>query len=822
MSSKRDPSDRESLILRRIVRAISRTRLILLWEDLWPRLAPLLVVAGLFALASWFGLWLVLPDWLHLAMLILFGVAALLSLVPFIGLRFPDRDAAFSRLEQRSGLPNRPATGFFDRLATSTADPGTKAIWEAHRARLVAEFGPLKTGIPSPGLPRRDPYGLRFLLLLLLVVAFVAAGGGWFDRIADAFRGGTAFAAESVTARIDAWAQPPGYTGLPSIFLTGPAVRADDEAITVPAGTEVVVRLAGGNADALDVTLSSPVAGSSSIAPSPSLANGSREFRVSLSADSRVAVVDHGRESSGWSFKVTPDIAPTITVTDEPGRANAGGLQVGYAFTDDYGVTDAWADFARTTLAAGSHPLVGPPDYRLIVPQAEASNGNAVTVRDISEHPWAGLEVDMTLVAEDGLGQQGTSDAYRVILPGRVFTNPVAKGLIAARQTLALDAHQAPAVAATIDRLTTDNQADLPSLGAYLALRSAYHRLVLANTDDELRDVVDYLWDIAVALEGDPLADAATALQAAADALQEALDRNAPAEEIAALTERLRQAMQDYMQAAAAGAGDTQPATTGNVIRPEQLDGMVDQMQQLAETGDRAAAEQLLNQLQQLMQNLDVTNLPGIDFQPDMQAIDDLTYLMQQEQQLMDQTFALQQQQNEPLPQPNDEEEALQLLDELRQQRADQAAQAADLAHQQRMVQAQLEQLIERLMGNGGDPGQLDDALNNMGAAGDRLDQGQPGLATDRQAEAIEQMRAYGEAMAERQTQEAQRPTRQDPAGRTEPAQGQGYGDQNVALPDEIDVQRAREILDIIRQRLGETDRPLPELQYLERLLERY
>jgi hypothetical protein len=48
-------------------------------------------------------------------------------------------------------------------------------------------------------------------------------------------------------------------------------------------------------------------------------------------------------------------------------------------------------------------------------------------------------------------------------------------------------------------------------------------------------------------------------------------------------------------------------------------------------------------------------------------------------------------------------------------------------------------------------------------------------------------------------------------------------GDPNgfVEIPRDIEVQRAREILDELRRRLGESTRPLLELDYLERLLKR-
>ena len=43
-----------------------------------------------------------------------------------------------------------------------------------------------------------------------------------------------------------------------------------------------------------------------------------------------------------------------------------------------------------------------------------------------------------------------------------------------------------------------------------------------------------------------------------------------------------------------------------------------------------------------------------------------------------------------------------------------------------------------------------------------------------------------------------------------------------MKVPDEIDVQRAREILDAIRKKLGEPGQSLIERDYLERLLERF
>ena len=57
-----------------------------------------------------------------------------------------------------------------------------------------------------------------------------------------------------------------------------------------------------------------------------------------------------------------------------------------------------------------------------------------------------------------------------------------------------------------------------------------------------------------------------------------------------------------------------------------------------------------------------------------------------------------------------------------------------------------------------------------------------------------------------------------DPLGR--PLRGHEYGDDStVKVPGEIDVQRARRILEELRRRFGDTFRPQIELDYIERLL---
>jgi hypothetical protein len=102
--------------------------------------------------------------------------------------------------------------------------------------------------------------------------------------------------------------------------------------------------------------------------------------------------------------------------------------------------------------------------------------------------------------------------------------------------------------------------------------------------------------------------------------------------------------------------------------------------------------------------------------------------------------------------------------------------------------------------------GNLDSATQAQSLALDRLRKGAQSMA--------EQMMENGEAQA------GQGPGNngRDPLGRPDRSNRPDLG-LSVKVPDEIDIQRAREVLDELRRRLGDPSRPGIELDYLERLI---
>jgi uncharacterized protein (TIGR02302 family) len=149
----------------------------------------------------------------------------------------------------------------------------------------------------------------------------------------------------------------------------------------------------------------------------------------------------------------------------------------------------------------------------------------------------------------------------------------------------------------------------------------------------------------------------------------------------------------------------------------------------------------------------------------------------------------------------------------------------------QGQLQKDLQQLGKDLEGMGMQPNEgLGQADKSMGQAGESLGEGVGDRAVGHQGRALEALRQGArdmmqqlQAMQGEDGQQGQGRRQQsadrDPLGRPRGTQGPDFGS-SVKVPDEIDVQRAREILDAIRKRLGEAMSPEVERSYLERLLE--
>jgi uncharacterized protein (TIGR02302 family) len=589
----------------------------------------------------------------------------------------------------------------------------------------------------------------------------------------------------------------------------------------------------------------------------------------------------HVRAPSGqpqWKFTAIPDRAPTIALAKDPERQARGSLQMSYKIEDDYGVTEARAHFAaRRPLdapraaqdktaqdktaqdkeAPQARPLFAAPQFSLVLPNARTRNGVGQTVKDLSEDPYAGADVTLTLTAKDEAGNEGKSEPFDMRLPERLFTKPLARALIEQRRTLALDANRNSDVYTALDALMIAPELFMAEdAGQYLGLYSVTRELEAAHSDDALREVVASLWALAVTIEDGNITDVDKALRAAQDALKQALERGASDEEIKKLTQDLRAALDNFMRQLAdqlrnnpqALARPLDPNT--RMLRQQDLNNMIERMERLSRSGDKEAARQLLEQLQEMLENLQMAQ-PGQSGDSDMeQALNELGDMIRKQQQLRDRTFK----------QGQDSRR-----DRARGKQGDQTM--GDLRQDQQGLRDRLKKLQEELarrgmsQGQRSDKGQPGDKANRgqqgeqgqqgdqddgedglgeadtaMGDASGSLGEGNADAAVDSQGKALEALRKGAQNLADAMQQgdgEGQdglgnRLGRQqsggnqtDPLGR--PLRSHEFdNDLTVKIPGEIDVQRVRRILEELRRRLADPARPQIELDYIERLLKDY
>lgn len=840
----------------RLILSRMGTRAAMIAERFWPLVLPLIVVTGLFVSLSWFGLMARLSDWPRVAVMSAFALAALVALWPLRFFRLPSTAEVDRRIEAANGLAHSPLRALTDR-PSGTQTAFSEALWREHQKRMAGRLGNLDAALPVSRVPDRDPWGLRAVVALLLFVSYAFSLGPMGGSLSDGFR--PTAVREALAARIDAWVTPPAYTGKAPMFLNADANRAVS-LFTVPAGSTVSLRVTGGSgsetlsfipADGKEgpIEPASPAAGDGNGNVGPA-ADGVRQFAGTLGQDGELVLRSGRSEIARWTFAVTPDTPPTIRFAGEPKRAANGTLELQYEIEDDYGAASAAVEFRRAEPpAAGARPLYDEPEMALNLPRRGSKANAAKTSKNLTEHVWAGLPVTLTLAATDDAGQTGRSETVTMAMPERTFTNPLALAVIEQRRLLGLDANAKQRVLNLMDAVTLRPEDTFDSPTAYLGLMSARSRLRLASGDDQLRDVVSYLWQVALGIEDGSLSDAEQRLRQAQQALQDALQNGASDEEISRLMQELRQAMNDFLREFAQrnqNQNNARAPQNGQELRQSDLDRMMDQIENLARSGNSEQAQELLSQLQEMMNNLQMAQ-PGQQGQGQQgdefsQQMNKLGEIMRRQQEMMNETFRMDQMQRGDNGRMGDDQQ--EGLDGNQNQRGQSGQQGqggmtpeelADALRQlqegQGQLQKDLQQLGKDLEGMGMQPNEgLGQADKSMGQAGESLGEGEGDRAVGHQGRALEALRQGArdmmqqlQAMQGEDGQQGQGRRQQsadrDPLGRPRGTQGPDFGS-SVKVPDEIDVQRAREILDAIRKRLGEAMSPEVERSYLERLLE--
>ena len=860
-----DPRDRGLDPERRLRRPLALTRLGMTAERLARAFWPAWTVA-LLALAA---LMMGAHEALAVEAVWALGLAAGLGLAAALGwggwrFRMPSRAEARERLD--ATLPGRPIAALADRDAVGGHDPASRAIWAAHQSRM-ARLAARARAVPADlRLADRDPYALRYAALTALAVAVLFGSLLRAASVTDALPGAPGAAMASGPAW-EGWVEPPAYTGRPSLYL------ADQPAgeIEVPVGSRLTLRLYG---EVGRLAVAETVSGRDAPAAAT---DPQQSFEVARSG--RLAV--EGPGGAAWTLIATPDAAPSVEAAGEPERSPLGETQLPFAASDDHGVTGGSATIALDLPAVDRrHGLAAEPEPReaivvdLPLPiTGDRSEFEEVLVADLSQHPFAGLPVTITLRATDAPGQESAPATLSAELPGRAFFDPLARAVVEQRRDLLWSRANAGRVAQILRAVSHRPEDVFDEQTTYLRLRLALRRLEAhagREIPDEARDeVAQMLWDVAVLLEEGRLSDALERMRQAQERLSEAMREGATEAEIAELMQELRDATREYMRQLAQEGADPsdQDFAQGEsqTITQDQLQQMMDRIQELMEQGRMAEAQELLEELQRMMENMQVVEgQPGQGGEPSPgeQSMQDLQDTLRDQQELSDEAFRdLQEGQpgqpqqgqpgqpgqqqpgqqpgeGQPGQQPGQGQQGQERADGQGQQPGEQPGGEGSLADRQEALRDQLGRQRGMLPGDGSEAREraadaLDRAEGAMDGAEQALREGDIPQALDDQADAMEAlregMRALGDQLAGEPQEGGQQgqqmgegsPEARDPLGREAGSRGR-IGTGEDLLQGEDVYRRAQDLLDELRRRSADRTRPEDERRYYDRLLDRF
>ena len=594
------PADDLTGAVPHLARALRLTGVGLWWEAVarafWP--AASLALLALACLS--FGLLANLPAALRPYAGAAMGLI-LLAAVIWGGFRFrrPAADAAERRVDAR--LAGRPLSVLRDQPALG----GDGALWRAHRDQMAARAAKARAVAPDAGLNRRDPFAFRLAALTAVAMALLFGSAG------DLGQGLASLAPNRPPPRPDqpattglgweGWAEPPAYTRKPTLYLND---QPEGAVLDLPEGSTISLRLYGEPAViAQDIGTALP--GEDPKAP---------EFRVEQAGSLQIG-------DRRFQVAVQPDDAPRITLGPAAERRADGRLIQPFSASDDYGVTEGQAeitlDLAKIDRRYG---LLTDPEprealtLRLPLRGARAEVEGQLTA-DLKKHAWANLPVQVRLSVQDGIGQQGQSEALAMALPGRRFFDPFAAALIELRRDLLWSRENAAMSAQWLRAILWQPEGfvDPPILRD---LQAVVVGLESAPLSDLQRDALaEALWRVAVQLEDGGLADALERMQRAQEKLAQAMRRGASPDEIRQLMDDLRRATDDYLERLAE-QGENNPSdrfdrSQVQMMSGDQIQQMMDEIQRLMNEGKMAEAQALLDQFNRMMENMQVRRTEG-------------------------------------------------------------------------------------------------------------------------------------------------------------------------------------------------------------------
>lgn len=806
-------------------RHVRKTRLVMVWESVWPCLIPALSIGLLVVGLTLTGTFELLPATGHIMLLSVLSVAVMVAVVaPWRNFKMPTRREVLHRIEVDNHLDNNPLQSLEDHVP-ETDDPLTSYLWQRQLGLHEAALAKLRLSRPLPAITRVDRFGLTAIPVLLVFVGLMTGLDHAEERFSKAFSPLQRLGAADFSATL--WVTPPAYTGqIPRILQfsalsdtgatgarqsenavnTASDKTSDVISVQIPAGST----LDGSITSIWEPTLTTPD-GEQSFTEG---AENSYVLSTAIDQPGQWRISVWGNDRLTLDIKLLADNVPSLSFVSPPTITRREHVRLDYVASDDYGL--ASLDLVITPAAEeGTLKQYGPIDQVVIDLKGDAagvtSSAGAMPTRiegprfiDLVAHPWAGLPVNIRMVSNDNADQVGQSDIRSLMLPEREFSHPVAQKLIDIRRGLlrypdrALEMHQA------LLPILFAPQAFNGHLGVFLTLSVAESRLA-SNLQNRAthQDVAGLLWHVAEEIERGSYGIAERNLMEAEERLLEALaNPDVTENEIARLIDEYRQALNEYLAALTRESpdapGDELPPGSAT-LEQQDLSRIIDQIDALMRAGARDQARQLIDRLRELVENMQVTTAQGgMDITSTLrEMLDGMRDLSRRQQDLMNEgDNASTRNGNGP--------------------RANQQQGLADDAG---------EILNDPGLGQFGDLSGMNSVIDAMRGAAEALGNNRSHQALQYQRQAMDDLRqGIGEISRALEGLSQMAPMLEDleGSGRRDPLGRPVGGDGTTTIPDVNTLERSWRILQELRRRSGDPERPQIEQEYIDRLLRRF
>ena len=843
--------------------------LFIAWERLWNALWPASGVVGLFLFLGLIDFLPSLAGWLHVLLLVVMAIGAVWAFGRSLrGFRLPLRSEIDRRLETDSALSHRPLEALEDSQAAGIKEPGGQALWALHQMQMAEAAAKLQFCLPRPSLFRRDPWAVRIALVISIGIAAIFAEGDITERFKRSVQPNWQADGLDLKIAADAWITPPEYTRYPPIFLTSETDYPDSGAIRtikVPKASKLTAQLTGRGSETVLVV------DGKSYKFSQKPGDVAQIERV-LMKSGNLAIYQSGRVLARWVVDIIPDEPPTVEFVREPVKSKRNALRFHFNGQDDYGVVKIVAAIRRHSLFESAKKDSDAEDKtRMFEVELPLSGNNtrdfSTTVfKDLTAHRWAGLPVEVQLIAIDALGQNGISKKVETVLPERRFNHPTAQSIIKERKRF-VDAPEAygPRAGVMLDNLSWHYDEFNGDIVTFLGLSVAGRRLMDAGQLGNVPAMEKLLWDIALRIEDGRLSLSERAMRRAKDDLLSALNKNASDTEIERLLENYRRTLSDYFERLAESLKELEKETSeslglgqkSQMLRRQDLMRMLKDIRKFIQNGQRQKAREMLAQLQELIESMRVKRFAKQSeaTRRAIRTVNDLKRLVKSQQELLDKTYRIARDRNQIkvkkqriipyqgfVPFSQDQKGRVEMNKRGIGKKQHSKQSLTDEIGQQERLRGQLGDVMRRVVElNVPIPGEMGLAETSMRKSSMNLKIGAAGKSVTHQNDVIKELtESLKSTMAHLASQSGEDPfdmdddwlqggeSKNDPFGRPKsPNHRKGAGGgPNLGEEVEIlgiqDTHNAKQIRDELRRRAGEYKRSKQEREYYKRLLKRF